>query len=169
MSSFSPWSHPGLRRKNVFTTALLQSWAIHSPSTTGNRVLNAKFLLIDSYPKSPRRRETQRQPVSSRYLQQPGERALAGERRCDHHGTAMFALFSYLFVHSKSIITTFKYTWHTISYPFQVSIMVILYFYTSWNDPHDRSTDQRSRAKLLQYHWLYSPWCPSHPHDLLIL
>lgn len=35
-----------------WATALLeQSWAISSPSTTGNGVLNVRYLAIDSYPK----------------------------------------------------------------------------------------------------------------------
>lgn len=31
-----------------------------------------------------------------------------------------------------------KYNWHTISYYTQVYNIVILYFYTLWNDPQDK-------------------------------
>lgn len=49
----SPPSLPHLNSvmMNVVTALLQQSWAFHSPSTTGNGVLNTRFLLINSYPK----------------------------------------------------------------------------------------------------------------------
>lgn len=61
-----------------------------------------------------------------------------------------------IFFQWKAFSFLLKYNPHTISYYFQVYIVVIWYIYMFWNDHHDKSIYHLSPYKIITVLWVYS-------------